>query len=340
MKTMKAVVLKRSEELAGTNYFDDKEIEVPHLKNEKDLLIEVKGISVNPVDIKTSKKNLEDQDYRVLGWDGSGVVKEVGKAVTKFHVGDEVFYAGDYTRSGSNSEYQLVDERLVAKKPEQLSMAESAAVPLTTLTAWEALFERMEISEKDRGKKILIINGAGGVGSAAIQLAKHAGLEVITTASRIETLEWVNKMGADRVINHRQSLSEELRKIGVKELPYILCLYNPNVYWEEMAKIIQPQGKICSIVDADRPVDLSLLKSKSVTFCWEFMFTRAMYQTEDMGRQGEILAEVAELYDQGILKKTMTKHMHPINAENIEDAHKIVGSGKMIGKLVLTGWQQ
>ncbi|WP_321382764.1 zinc-binding alcohol dehydrogenase family protein [uncultured Enterococcus sp.] len=338
MDTMKAVLLKRPEEPGGTNYFDDGEIDIPDLIEENDLLIEVKGISVNPVDIKTSKKSLDEQSYRVLGWDGSGVVKQIGSAVKTFSVGDEVFYAGDYTRSGSYSQYQLVDQRLAAKKPEQLSMAESAAVPLTTLTAWESLFDRLRITEKDRGKKILIINGAGGVGSAAIQLAKHAGLEVITTASRVETLEWVNKMGADRVINHRQSLSEELRKIGVKELPYILCLYNPNVYWEEMAKIIQPQGRICSIVDADRPVDLSLLKSKSVTFSWEFMFTRAMYRTEDMHCQGEILAEVAALYDQGVLSKTMTKHMHPINAENIEDAHKIVGSGKMIGKLVLTGW--
>lgn len=338
MDTMKAVILKRSEELAGMNYFDDAEVAVPKLKLENDLLIEVKGISVNPVDIKTSKKGLEEQNYRILGWDGAGVVKAVGSAVTTFSVGDEVFYAGDYTRSGSYSQYQLVDQRLVAKKPDQLSMAESAAVPLTTLTAWEALFDRLELTEKDRGKKILIINGAGGVGSAAIQLAKHAGLEVITTASRVETLEWVNKMGADRVINHRLSLSEELKKIGVKEVPFILCLYNPNVYWEEMAKIIQPQGKICSIVDADRPVDLSLLKSKSVTFSWEFMFTRSMYQTEDMKRQGEILAEIAGLYDQGLLEKTMAKHMHPIDAENIEDAHKLIGSGKMIGKLVLTGW--
>lgn len=330
--------MKRSEELGEPNYFDDAELEIPKLEQEKDLLIEVKGISVNPVDIKTSRKNFEEQDHRVLGWDGSGIVKEIGKAVTKFKVGDEVFYAGDYTRSGSNSQYQLVDERVVAKKPEQLSMAESAALPLTMVTAWEALFDRLKITEKDRGKKILIINGAGGVGSAAIQLAKYAGLEVITTASRIETLEWVNKMGADRVINHRQSLSEELKKIGIKELPYILCLYNPNVYWEEMAKVIQAQGQICSIVDADRPVDLSLLKNKSVTFSWEFMFTRSMYQTEDMGRQGEILAEIAALYDQRILNSTMTKHMHPIDAENIEDAHKLVGSGKMIGKLVLTGW--
>lgn len=337
MDTMKAVVLKHSAEPNGINYFDDAEIAIPELKEAHDLLVEVKGISVNPVDTKTSKKNFEE-DYRVLGWDAAGVVKKIGKAVTDFSVGDEVFYAGDYTRSGSNSQYQLIDERLVAKKPELLSMAESAAIPLTALTAWEALFDRLEITEKDQGKKILIINGAGGVGSAAIQLAKHAGLEVITTASRIETLEWVNKMGADRVINHRQSLSEELRKIGVKELPYILCLYNPNAYWEEMAKIIQPQGRICSIVDADRPVDLSLLKNKSVTFSWEFMFTRSMYQTEDMGRQGEILTEIAKMYDQEILNKTMTKHMHPINAENIEDAHKIVGSSKMIGKLVLTGW--
>ncbi|MHC5217064.1 zinc-binding alcohol dehydrogenase family protein [Enterococcus sp. LJL128] len=334
MKTMKAVVLRETNQ---ENHFEDGLLSVPELQNPKDVLIEVKAVSVNPIDTKTAKQKI-DNDYRILGWDGAGIVKETGAEVTSFKIGDEVFYAGDFSRAGSNSQYQLVDERLIAKKPKNLSFEESGAIPLTGLTAWESLYDRLGISEADKGKQILIINGAGGVGSIAIQLAKKAGLQVITTASREETMTWVQKMGADFVINHRNALSDELEKIGIREVPYILCLYNTSMYWQEIAKIIQPQGKICSIVDGGSPVDLDLLKNKSVTFSWEFMFTRSLYQTADMSRQGEILKQLAELYDSHELESTVTESIQPINAENLEKAHQLVGRGKMVGKLVLSGW--
>ncbi len=307
----------------------------------RDLLVKVNAISVNPVDTKVrAPKAQVEATPRILGWDAAGEVVAVGQQVTHFAVGDQVYYAGDITRSGSNCEFQLVDERLVGRKPASLSFTEAAALPLTSITAWEALFERLQISAQgdDTGKSILIIGGAGGVGSIAIQLAKQlAKLNVFATASRPESQQWCLDRGADSVINHHQPLENELAAIDKTQVDYILCLNNTDQHWSAMAKLIKPQGKICSIVDTSN-VDLSLLKSKSATFIWEFMFTRSMYKTSDMIEQQRLLNNVSELIDKGVIVTTVNTLLHPINAENLRKAHKMIEQGNAIGKLVLSDW--
>lgn len=321
---------------AAEKKFLEKEIPIPKIENERDLLVEVQAISVNPVDIKQSQQLREP---RILGFDASGIVKQIGKKCQFFKEGDQVFYSRMANRSGSNTQYQLIDERFVGTKPAIVDYALSAAIPLTSLTAWEALTDRLMIKQLETiDQSILIINGAGGVGSIAIQLAKYLGLKVITTASRKETAKWVKEMGADIVINHHHSLVEQLNQQKIRNVDYILCLYNTNFYWEEMSQLIKPEGKICSIVGTNQPIDLEKLKDKSVSFSWEYMFTRSKYQTKDREKQHEILEKISKLYDQKQLKTTTTKTLQPINANNLEKAYQLVASGKMIGKLTLSGW--
>ncbi|NKB81196.1 MAG: zinc-binding alcohol dehydrogenase family protein [Nitrospirales bacterium] len=308
-----------------------------------DLLVNVRAISVNPVDTKVrAPKNDIESIPRILGWDASGEVIAIGPDVESYAVGDQVFYAGDITRPGSNSEYQLVDERIVGRMPAQLNYAEAAALPLTSITAWEALFERLGISphDGDAGKSILIIGGAGGVGSIAIQLAKQlAKLHVIATASRLESVAWVKKLGADQVVNHRNALDKELGIIASPQVDYIFCLNNTGQHWSAMANAIAPQGRICSIVETPEPVDLDLLKSKSATFVWEFMFTRSMYQTPDMIEQQRLLTSIAKLIDEGQLVTTVNEVIRPINAENLRKAHASIEQGNTIGKVILADWK-
>ena len=337
---MKAIGLYKYLPIEDKNSLQDVEIAKPEVSGHY-LLVQVKAISVNPVDtkIRAPKEQIETEP-RVLGWDGSGVIVAIGGDVTHYTVGDEVYYAGDITRSGSNSEFQLVDERIVGKKPTTLSFAQAAALPLTSITAWEALFDRLGISAKgdDAGKSILIIGGAGGVGSIAMQLAsKVAKLNVIATASRDKSREWCLKLGAKSVINHREPLNEELANIDIPIVDYILCLNNTDQHWPAMAVAIKPQGNICSIVEASN-VDLGLLKSKSVTFVWEFMFTRPMYQTADMIEQQRLLNKVADLIDKGDLVTTASNLIQPINAENLRKAHALIEQGDAIGKIVLAEW--
>ncbi len=275
------------------------------------------------------------------GWDAAGEVIAVGDQVEHYEIGDRVFYAGDITRPGSNSEYQLVDERIVGRAPRQLDYAEAAALPLTSITAWEALFDRLGISPDgdDADKSILIVGGAGGVGSIAIQLATRvAKLHVIATASRPESREWVKKLGANQVVNHRNPLDEELKAIDVPQVDYILCLNNTDQHWKAMANAVAPQGRICSIVETAEPVDLDLLKSKSATFVWEFMFTRSMYQTPDMIEQQRLLNAIAERIDQGDIVTTASNVIRPINAANLRRAHALVEQGDAVGKVVLADW--
>ena len=308
----------------------------------RDLLIRVEAVSVNPVDTKVrAPKAQVEATPRVLGWDAAGVVEAVGSAVTQFKPGDEVYYAGDITRPGSNSEFQLVDERIVGPKPRTLSFAEAAALPLTAITAWEGLFERMNIDRQgaNEGQSLLIIGGAGGVGSIAIQLAKLAGLDVIATASRPETRRWVLDLGADHVLDHRQPLRSQLAVVGHDEVDFIANFSNTDTYWTVMAEIIRPQGKIVCIVENEAPVDLNLLKSKSSTFVWEFMFTRSRYQTTDMAKQGSLLNELSKLIDSDKLRTTLNETISPINAANLRKAHAKSESGKSIGKIVLAGWK-
>ncbi|MET3508059.1 zinc-binding alcohol dehydrogenase family protein [Halalkalibacter oceani] len=336
---MKAVGLYKYLPIEKEESLMDVQVEKP-VPTKKDLLVKIKAISINPVDVKVrAPKDKEEKEPRILGWDASGVVEEVGPECTIFKPGDEVYYSGDLTRPGTYSEYHLVDERIVGLKPKSLNFAQSAALPLTSITAWESLFDRLMIDinnhQENRSKSILIIGGAGGVGSIAIQLAKLAGLQVIATASREESKQWVNKLGADYIINYHENFRTQLEQYDIEGVPYILCLNETEQHWENMADIILPQGRICSIVEMDNPIDLTALKNKSVTFAWEFMFTRSMYQTSDMIKQHELLSELSKLIDQGKIKTTLTETLKPMNAETLRRAHKMVEKGSMIGKVVV-----
>ncbi|WP_406826688.1 zinc-binding alcohol dehydrogenase family protein [Pedobacter sp. KACC 23697] len=335
---MKAIGFKTSLPINENESFIAFETPVPQPEG-RDLLVKIKAISVNPVDFKIRQNSAKDtvlETPKVIGWDAVGIVEAVGEGVTFFKAGDEVYYAGDLTRSGSNAEYQLVDERIVGLKPTKLTNAEAAAMPLTALTAWESLYDRIRISEqKDKGKSILIIGGAGGVGSIAIQLAKKiSGLKVIATSSRAETKDWCRAMGADVVVDHK-NLVEEVRAAGFKEVDFILDFVDLNSYWDHLVELIKPQGHIVSITGSATPVALNKLKNKSVTFSWELMYTRSMYQTEDMQQQHHILNELAKLLDNGILKTTLNQTLKGFTVENLKEAHHLLESGKTIGKVVI-----
>ncbi len=308
----------------------------------KDLLVKVEAISVNPVDVKVRASGKEKmKEPKVIGYDVAGIVEEIGEDVTLFQPGDEVYYAGSIARAGGNSEYHLIDERIVAKKPKTLNFAEAAALPLTSVTAWEAMFEQLNISlnkEDNAGKHILIIGAAGGVGSIAVQLAKHVGLTVIGTASREETKKWVLDHGADHVISHYDSFSDQLKSKKIPEVDYVFSLNATDKHWENMIEAIAPLGKIASIVDGKEGFDLGLLKNKSVTFSYEYMFTRSLYQTKDMIEQHIILEKMSHLIDEGKIQTTLNELITGINATNLKDAHRKVESGKTIGKIVLEKW--
>lgn len=338
---MKAIGLTKYLPITDSASLVDFEITEPEAQGH-DLLVSVRAVSVNPVDtkIRAPKDGVEDPP-RVLGWDAAGVVVAVGPDVTLFAPGDEVFYAGSITRPGTNSELHLVDERIVGSKPKSLSFAEAAALPLTSITAWEALFDRMGIARDgaSAGKSLLVIGGAGGVGSIAIQIAKRvAGLEVIATASREETRSWCLELGADHVVNHREDIPAQLAAISFEHVDYVLCLNDTDGHWNTMAEVVAPQGHICSIVETSAPVDLQLLKAKSASFSWELMFTRSMFGTPDMIEQHRLLNEVASLVDAHTLRSTLGQVVGPIDAANLRKAHAQLESGRTIGKVVLEGW--
>ncbi|OBR45539.1 MULTISPECIES: zinc-binding alcohol dehydrogenase family protein [Aeromonas] len=301
----------------------------------RDLLVRVNATSINPVDTKVrAPKAKVESSPRVLGWDAVGEVIAVGREVTLFKAGDRVWYAGDISRPGSNSALQLVDERIAALAPASLSDLEAAALPLTAITAWETLFERMSLSRESRGR-LLIIGGAGGVGSIAIQLARQlTGMEVIATASRPETRAWCLQMGAHQVVSHHQ-LQEELTALGINQVDAIFCTNATEQHWDAMASLISPFGHICTIAESSEPWDLSLLKSKSVTFSQEFMFTRSLFQTPDMIEQHNLLGLVAALVDQGVVKSTLSKVVPELTPTTLAQAHAEVEAGRMVGKLVI-----
>jgi zinc-binding alcohol dehydrogenase family protein len=338
---MKAVALKRY--LPSSHPEALLDVELPDPKPQgREVLVRVHAVSVNPVDVKVrSPKDKTEEQPRVLGWDAAGIVEAVGPEATLFKPGDAVFYAGSITRPGCDSELHLVDERIVGPKPRSLDFAQAAAMPLTALTAYEALFEQFGIDPGGRhaGRTLLVINGAGGVGSIAIQLAKLAGLRVIATASRPESQAWCRSMGADVVINHHEDIPKQLREAGSAEVDYLFNTVNTNAYWTVMGDVIKPFGRIASIVETSEPVDLGRLMRKSVSFSWELMFTRAIFQTPDMDTQHRTLKQVAEWLDAGRLKSTVTETLSPISAANLRAAHAKVESGKMTGKLVLSGWR-
>ena len=315
------------------------DVDLPKPKPEgHDLLVKVEAVSVNPVDTKRRMDpGKTDSAPRVLGWDAAGTVEAIGSSVTLFKPSDPVYYAGDVTRPGCNSEYHLVDERIVGRKPAKLDFAQAAAIALTAITAWEAFFDRMHIDVKgaQRGATMLIINGAGGVGSIGIQLAKIAGLKVIATASRPDTVAWCKALGADQVVNHRQDLVAQIRS----PVNYIANFSGDlDAHWAAMSELIAPQGSLVAIVGNTRPLPMDTVRSKSATLCWELMFTRPRFKTPDMVQQHFLLNQVGEWLDEGRLKGTLRETLSPINAANLRKAHQQLEAGTTIGKLVLKGW--
>ncbi len=339
---MKAVGLKRYLPIEDASAFLDVEINKP-TPSGRDILVAVKAVAVNPVDTKVrrgrGKEGVTEDPPRVLGWDASGIVEAVGPGVSLFKPGDAVWYAGDITRSGSNAEYQLVDERIVGRKPKSLSHVEAAALPLTTITAYEAFFDRLGIDRDgaDKGQSILIIGAGGGVGSIGIQLAKHAGLKVIATASRPETTAWVKDLGADHVVNHRADMVAQVRALGQKHVDHI-AIFNDMRHWDSAVELIRPQGGIVSIDDTDLPMPMGGMKMKAASLHWEFMFARAMHQTPDMIKQHELLTWVAGEIDAGRIRTTVSEVLSPINAANMRKAHALVETGVAKGKIVLEGF--
>jgi zinc-binding alcohol dehydrogenase family protein len=304
------------------------EIELPKpTPGARDLLVKVEAVSVNPVDYKQRKQATSP---KVLGWDAAGIVAAVGNEVTLFKPGDAVYYAGDVTRPGCDSEFHLVDERIVGRKPKKLDFAQAAAMPLTSITAWEAYHDRMKVQ---KGKRILIISGAGGVGSIGVQLAKLAGLHVIATASRPDSVAWVKALGADEVVGR------DFRSQIKTPVDYIANFSGElDAYWDAMAELVAPQGALVAIVGNQKPLAMDAVRMKSATMCWELMFTRPRFQTPDMIEQHRLLNQVADWLDAGKLKCTLKETLSPINGANLRRAHEKLESGTMIGKLVLTGW--
>jgi NADPH2:quinone reductase len=314
----------------------DVEIDEPKPQG-RDLLVEVRAISVNPVDTKRRAAGPKPGELKILGWDASGVVVAAGPQAQLFKPGDEVYYAGSIQRPGANMQRHLVDERIVGAKPKKLSFAEAAALPLTTITAWEAMFERMGISSKgaDAGKRLLILGGAGGVGSIAIQLAKKlARLHVTASASRPESIAWAKQLGADATVDHTKPLPEQMPE----EADFVFVCTNTDPVFPVLPRLVKPQGRICSIVRTAKPVELAPLQEKSLTFAWEGMFTRSSFQTQDMQAQHELLQETARHIDAGTMVTTFRENLGRINAANLKQAHRRLERGHTIGKLVLEGF--
>lgn len=336
---MKTVAIKKYLPIEDAESFIDIEMPAP-VASGHDLLVAVKAIAVNPVDtkVRAAKEGIENPP-RIIGWDASGVVAAVGDEVTLFEVGDEVYYAGDLTRSGCNAELQLIDERIVGHKPKSLSFAQAAALPLTTITAYEALFDRLgiDMSGGHTGQSILIIGAAGGVGSIGIQLAKQAGLTIIATASRPQSSQWVTQLGANYVVNHHEDMLQQVRALGFAYIDYI-AIFNDMSHWQTAVELIKPQGGIVTIDDTSKPMPMDEMKKKSASMHWEFMFARSMYQTDDMVEQHHLLNDVAGKIDQGQIKTTINEHIRPINASNLRKAHALIEQGQVIGKVVLSGW--
>lgn len=304
----------------------------------RDLLVEVRAVSVNPVDTKV-RAGTFTKEPKILGWDATGIVREVGAEVTLFQPGDEVFYAGSIARTGSYSEFHLVDERIVGHKPHSLSAADAAALPLTSITAWELLFDRLGVVEgTGEGKCLLITGAAGGVGSMLVQLArKLTRLTVIGTASRQETADWVRQLGAHHVIDHSQPLLAQLQALGVPEIDYVASLTHTEQHFAQLIDVLKPQGRL-GVIDDPETLDVVPLKRKSLSLHWELMFTRSLYETPDMINQHHLLNRVSALIDQGVLQTTVGEHFGAINAANMRRAHALIESGKARGKIVLEGF--
>lgn len=336
---MKAVAYQKAGPITSPEALVDVELDTPVAEGH-DLLVRVQAVSVNPVDTKIrSNVSADNNQWKTLGWDAVGIVEAIGDQVSQFKVGDVVWYAGALNRQGSNSELQLVDERIVGHKPKTLEATEAAALPLTAITAWEMLFDRLQIPKvAPENTSILVIGGAGGVGSITIQLLKQlTNLTIISTASRTETKEWVKQLGADYVLDHRQPLATQIKQLGLNAPLYVFSTTQTDQHLSDIVELIAPQGHF-GLIDDPAQLDIKPFKSKSVSVHWEFMFTRSMYQTQDMVKQSELLSEVAELVDAGKIKTTVSQVLSPINAQNLKLAHQQIESGTTKGKIVLHGF--
>lgn len=337
---MKAVGYTKSLPVDAPDALIDFEAEKPEPKGH-DIRVAVKAVSVNPVDTKVRKRAEPPAgETKILGYDAAGIVDAVGPNVTLFKAGDEVYYAGSILRQGTNSEYHLVDERIVGRKPKSLSFAQAAALPLTSITAWELLFDRLEVKpgKSIDERTILIVGGAGGVGSILIQIAQRlTGLTVLATASRPESTKWCLDLGAHAVIDHSKSMKAQIEALTLPPVALIASLTGTEHHFPALAEILAPQGKF-SLIDDPATLNVSLLKSKAASLHWELMFTRSSFQTPDMIAQHRLLNEVANLIDNGVLRTTLDKVVGKINASNLKGAHAAIESGRVTGKLVLEGW--
>ena len=336
---MKAIAYYQSLPITHAEALVDIELPAPQALG-RDLLVAVKAVSVNPVDVKV-RANMAPAEgqAKIIGWDAAGIVQAVGPDVTLFKPGDEVWYAGSLTRPGTNSELHLVDERIVGRKPATLGYAQAAALPLTSITAWELLFERLQLTrENSQGKSLLVVGAAGGVGSILVQLARQlTGVTIIGTASRPDTAEWITRLGAHHVIDHSQPLDQEIRRLGLPPVDYVASLNQSDQHWAAIAELVAPQGKV-ALIDDPEHINVGLLKRKSVSLHWEFMFTRSMFETADMQQQHALLNEVARLVDAGVIQTTLAGTYGSINAANLKRAHALLESQRSKGKIVLEGF--
>jgi NADPH2:quinone reductase len=337
---MKAIGYKTPGPITADASFVDIELPDP-VATGRDILVQVRAVSVNPVDYKVRSSSApEGDDWKVIGWDASGVVVAVGPDATLFKAGDEVFYAGSIIRPGTNAELHLVDERIVGRKPASLDWAEAAALPLTSLTAWEAMFDRLDVTRAVPGAApaILIIGGAGGVGSIAVQIARQrTDLTVIATASRSETLAWVQSLGAHHVVDHSKPLAAQIAALGIGAPAFVFSTTHTEQHAGDVAELIAPQGRF-AFIDDPKTFEIMAFKRKAVSIHHELMFTRSIYQTPDMDEQGRILNAVADLVDDGKIRTTLTERLSPINAANLKRAHASLESGATRGKVVLEGF--
>jgi len=337
---MKAVGYKKPGPITEPEALVDIDLPRP-VPTGRDILVQVKAVSVNPVDGKVRRSaSPPDGEWKVLGWDAAGLVSEVGPDVTLFQPGDEVFYAGSLIRPGANAEFHLVDERIVGRKPASLDWAEAAALPLTSLTAWEALFDRLDVTKPVPGAAaaILIIGGAGGVGSIAIQIARQrTNLTVIATASRAETQDWVRSLGAHHVLDHSKPLATQVAALSLGAPAFVFSTTHTDQHVGDIVELISPQGRFC-LIDDPAGFDVMSFKRKAVSIHHELMFTRSIYETPDLAEQGVILNTISDLVDGGKIRTTLTERMAPINAANLKKAHALIESSAARGKIVLEGF--
>ncbi|ANP84824.1 zinc-binding alcohol dehydrogenase family protein [Rhizobium leguminosarum] len=337
---MRAVAYKTPQPISAETSLIDVELPMPEAGGH-DLLVEIKAVSVNPVDVKVRAHSAPPTDeLKVLGWDAAGIVKAIGADVTLFRPGDEVFYSGVISRPGSNAEFHLVDERIVGGKPKSLDFAAAAALPLTSITAYEALFDRLKVQDavSGAGRSILIIGGAGGVGSIAIQIARAlTDLTVIATASRPETQDWVKELGAHHVVDHSRPIAPQVAALGIGAPGFIFSTTNTDSHIGDIVEAIAPQGRF-ALIDDPKTLDIVPFKRKAVSVHWELMFTRPLYGTPDMIEQHKLLNKISELVDAGKIRTTLSEIVGPINAANLKTAHAMVESGRMKGKAVLAGF--